>query len=87
MTKPAFRLCIEKLSITQQNVSVDQRTSLFLGIRKKAFNFCCCASLGVVIGRYYDNEDNIKERFEARENFDSLRKLLPALITDYLRRG
>ena len=77
MTKPAFRLCIETLSITQQIYMSLKKPVFYLVIRKQLSTFAAVL-LRKLLWEDIDNENNTKVWFEARgarENFIILRRI------------
>ncbi|KAJ8028610.1 hypothetical protein HOLleu_30901 [Holothuria leucospilota] len=76
MTKPAFRICIETLSIAQQTYMPLKKPVFYLLIREQLSTFAAVL-LRELLSEDIDNKNTVV-KFEARgarENFDSLRRI------------
>ena len=77
MTKPAFRICIETLSIAEQSYMPLKNPVFYLVIRKQLWTFAAVL-LWELLSEDTDNKNNIEVRYEARgarENSYSLRRI------------
>ena len=77
MTKPAFRICIETLPIAEQTYMRLKKPVFYLIIRKQLWTFAAVL-LWELLSEDIDNKKNSVVRIEAREareNFDSLRRI------------
>ena len=85
MTKPAFRLCIETLSITQQ-IYMSLKKPIFYLVIRKQLSTLAAVLLRKLLWEDIDNENNTTVWIEARggsENFIILRRICE--ISDSLR--
>ena len=77
MTKSAFRISIETLSIAEQTYMPLKKPVFYLIIRKQLWTFAAVL-LWELLSEDIDNKNIIVVRFEAREareNFESLRSI------------